>query len=368
MKSGKIASILLAAGYSSRMYSFKPFLKFGELTAVEKAVDTLKSAEIEEIIVVVGYRGSEVADKLRDSGAVCLWNENYSQGMYSSVLKGVEALDKDVKAFFIMPVDMPLIKKHTINLIKKEYLKSGKGILYPVYNEKKGHPPLIDIKYRQAILSGSGEGGLEKILSSFPEDSANVFVFDPTVIMDMDTKEDYDALSSYYYLGAPNRNECYAILKGYNVSENVISHCAEVARVSLGILEGLKRCGCALDAAALEAAAMLHDIAKGEKDHAIKGAMILKEIGYENVGHIISTHIDIDVDEKGEITENEVLYLADKLVSGTKTMSLKDRREQSVKAFGGDTEILDKINKRFDDAARIIKKIEKTTGKGLIYG
>jgi putative nucleotidyltransferase with HDIG domain len=252
--------------------------------------------------------------------------------------------------------------------MKREYQRSGKGILYPVYDGKKGHPPLIDIKYKQVILSSSGEGGLESILKSFPEDSMDVSVFDSAVTMDMDKKEDYYVLLSYHFLGAPNRDECNAILKSYNIPENIVRHCIEVARVSLDILKHLKCCGYVLDAAALEAAAMLHDIAKGEKNHAVKGAMILEEIGYEHVGRIISTHMDLDVDENGAINENEILYLADKLVKEDRIMSLKDRRIRYIETYCEDGEALDKINKRLDTAGIILKKIEKITGKGFIYG
>ncbi len=287
--------------------------------------------------------------------------------MYSSVLKGIEALNDGIEAFFVMPVDIPLVKKHTLDLMKRKYKESGKGILYPVYGGKRGHPPLIDIKYRQAILSSPGEGGLERVLESFSEDSMNVNVFDAAVIMDMDKKEDYEELLSYYLLGAPSREECSAILKHYNVPEKIIKHCSEVARISLDIFESLKGCGCVLDGAALEAAAMLHDIARSERYHAAKGAVLLEKIGYQRVGNIIATHMDLDVDEDSSITENEILYLADKLVNEDKIVSLKDRRTQYLEAFCGNSQALDKINKRFDAAEKIVKKIERITGRGFMY-
>lgn len=367
MEKSRIASIVLAAGYSSRMQSFKPFLEFGGHTAIETVVNTQKDAGVEMIIVVVGHRGMEVAGKLKDSGVLCILNEDYSQGMYSSVLKGAEALDGSIGAFFIMPVDVPLVKRYTLDLMKRKRRESGKGIFYPVYGGKRGHPPLIDIKYRQVILNSSGEGGLEKVLSGFPEDSMDVSVFDSAVLMDMDTKEDYDAMLSYYSLGAPNRKECEAILESFCVPGNIIRHSMEVARVSIDILRHLERGGYMLDAAALEAAAMLHDIAKGKKNHSAEGAMILKSIGYEKVGDIIASHIDLDVDENGIITENEVLYLADKLVKEDKIMSLNDRCEQCLMTFAGDAKALYKINKRFDAAEKILRKAERISGRCLAY-
>jgi hypothetical protein len=78
--------------------------------------------------------------------------------------------------------------------------------------------------------------------------------------------------------------------------------------------------------------------------------------------------MDLDVDENGAINENEILYLADKLVKEDRIMSLKDRRIRYIETYCEDGEALDKINKRLDTAGIILKKIEKITGKGFIYG
>ena len=101
MKNNSIASIIISGGYSSRMGSFKPFLNFGEKSAVEMIVDTYKSSGIHDIIVVAGYKGSEVAEKLKGSDVLCIQNENYAEGMFTSVIKGVKALDGNVAAFFM---------------------------------------------------------------------------------------------------------------------------------------------------------------------------------------------------------------------------------------------------------------------------
>ncbi len=362
MTDKKIAAIILSAGYSSRMHSFKPLLKFGECTAIEILVDTFKSSGIEEIVVVSGHRASEVSDRLKHSGILTVINEDYAKGMYTSVVKGVENLSDRVKAFFLIPVDIPLVKKYTLFLMESKYKESNKGIIYPVYKGKRGHPPLIDIKYKQDILKDTGEGGLRKVLSRFHEDSEEISLFDSMIIADMDKKEDYELLLDYYKSGTLSPDEAYAILEYYNISRRIIEHSDTVRKVSLDILAKLMP-HIKLNKATLEAAALLHDIAKGEKNHAKKGELLLKEIGYEDIGRIISTHTDIDVNIDSPITEEEVLYLADKLVKEDKIITLKERKEISLKSYEKKHEILININKRFDDAIKIIKKIEMVTGE-----
>ena len=59
-KTVDISAILLAAGRSSRMGAFKPLLPFGESTVIESCIINLRSAGIEEIIIVIGHRADDV--------------------------------------------------------------------------------------------------------------------------------------------------------------------------------------------------------------------------------------------------------------------------------------------------------------------
>lgn len=368
MKKKRISSIILSAGYSSRMGSFKPLLKFGDDTAVETIIKTHLNSGIDEIIVVVGHRGNEIRESLKNYNVKVVQNENYSEGMFSSVVRGVQALDCEDGAFFLHPVDIPLVKEYTIKALQQAYSKSCKGIIYPTFCGKKGHPPLIDCKYKQAIIDSDGDGGLKRVLEKYKADSEFLPTFDEAALIDMDIKEDYEHLSAYYLSGAPTRKECDCILSMHHVPDHIINHCRAVAEAAVNILGSLQAVDCEIDAPALEAAALLHDIARREKNHAEKGADILKELGYEKVGAIISTHMDIEVDENDRLTENEILYLADKLVKEDRILPLTERLEMSLHAFGDNEQAMKKIKNRFATADKITRKIERVTGKGFIYG
>lgn len=349
------------------MGDFKPLLKFGEYTALETIINTFTTSGVCNIIVVVGHRGKDVIDVLKGSQVKCIENKNYSRGMYSSVLKGMEGLNEDVSAFFMLPVDIPLVKAHTIEMLKKQYLCSDKGIIYPNFNGKRGHPPLIDCKYKDIIAKTNEDGGLKNILLRFEKDSLDVPVFDKSTIMDMDTEEDYMELLKYSDLKVPNREECYSILKMHGVSDNIIRHCTKVSEAALYILNILNEKGYKFDENIMIAAALLHDIDRSAKNHAKKGEESLKKLGYEHIGDIISTHMDINVNEKENITENEILYLADKLVKEDKVINLDCRFDHCLLKHKNDSDAGNKIKKRYIDAKKIINKIECVIGKCFNY-
>ncbi|HPF07705.1 MAG TPA: NTP transferase domain-containing protein, partial [Spirochaetota bacterium] len=60
----KIAAVVLAAGYSSRMGDFKPLMKLDGITVIESTVRGLQGAGISDIMVVVGFRAPEVIEIL----------------------------------------------------------------------------------------------------------------------------------------------------------------------------------------------------------------------------------------------------------------------------------------------------------------
>ncbi|MHC6180071.1 DVU_1551 family NTP transferase [Clostridium sp. JNZ X4-2] len=367
MSCDDFAGIILSAGYSSRMGDFKPLLKFGEYTSIEVAVNTFISSGIHNVIVVTGYRGGEVREALKNFTVRCIENKSYSQGMYSSIVEAVKTLDSRAKAFFILPVDIPLVKTNTLRLLKSKYTICNKGIFYPTFMGKRGHPPLIDCRYKNEIENWNGDGGLKGLLSRFEDDSSYIPVFDKGSVMDMDTKEDYLRLLKYFNSKAPDKEECYCILNDYNVSDSIIRHCRKVSQVCGHILGELNKKGYNFSEDILEAAALLHDICRKSKNHAEAGANILKELGYERVGNLIGTHMDIEVNENDEISENEILYLSDKLVQEDRCILLKERFDRLLLKYNNNLEAQRKIKNRLQDAERIMSKVEKAVGKKIEY-
>jgi len=85
-----------------------------------------------------------------------------------------------------------------------------------------------------------------------------------------------------------------------------------------------------------------------------------------NIGNIISTHMDIKVNEKEDITENEILFLSDKLIKEDKFITLENRFSSCL--LNNNFEASSKIKERFGEAKKIMKKIENIIGKNFDIG
>jgi len=370
MQKSDIAVLIIAAGYSSRMHEFKPLLPLGKTSALQRLIETYKTHGLNHIYVVVGHRHKEIEEVLKNENVTVVYNEVYDKGMFSSIQKGLGAIDIDgrISVFYMNPVDIPLVKGQSLERLFEAYVREKKGVIYPTFLGHKGHPPLIDMKYKEQILASDGEGGLKRVLEALNEDALYVSVSDQAVLMDMDTKEDYETLCAYERRTAPTEKECLALMYENEVDEHIIAHCQAVAKMVQIILLELSCTNVLLDEDALLSAALLHDIARKEKNHADVGALKLKAMGYEAIGTMIATHMDIEVNVNAPLNENELLFLADKLVSEDEACGFEKRFEKAFLKCEGNLEAQKNIMKRLNATKMIIKKIENLTGKVFHYG
>ncbi|HAG11024.1 MAG TPA: nucleotidyltransferase family protein [Desulfotomaculum sp.] len=196
-KNDNISAIVLAAGYSSRMGNFKPLLQLGPYRAIEHAVLCFQRAGIGDVRVVVGFRAEDVEEIVKPLGTGVVFNPDFPLGMFSSIQAGVRTLEPSVQAFFMLPVDIPLVTRTTVEKILDCGRPYQHGVIYPVFNGRRGHPPLITTRYKDEIMSGIDQGGLRGILALHEHEAFNIEVDDETVLLNMNTPEDYYNLLSY---------------------------------------------------------------------------------------------------------------------------------------------------------------------------
>lgn len=187
----KFAAIVLAAGYSSRMGSFKPLLPLGHTTVLERVVTMFHEAGVSDVRVVVGYRAHDLIPLLEDRGPRIIVNDHYKDGMFSSIAAAADTIGHYIEAFFVMPVDIPLVNPCTLLEQIRVYNETDAAVLYPTFCGKRGHPPLISARLAKAIADWHGDGGLRAILKLHEHAAVDVEVRDEYILFDLDTPDDY---------------------------------------------------------------------------------------------------------------------------------------------------------------------------------
>ena len=186
-----IWAIILAAGESKRMGSPKMILPYEGKTIIEKVIENVLCSGVEKTVVVLGANKKEIMEVIGKYPVMHCYNDNYKQGMLSSVKCGFKFLPPDFRAAMVFLGDQPMAETSVMNLVIETYDRSGKGIVIPVYKRKRGHPILIDKKYRDEILSLDEPDGLRGLLRKHPDDLLEIETDNESILKDIDTQDDY---------------------------------------------------------------------------------------------------------------------------------------------------------------------------------
>lgn len=187
----RIGAVITAAGMSSRMGDFKPMLHMGSISIAQRIIANFQQADVFPIVVVTGYRATELEKHLSHLGVICVRNPRFeSTQMFDSAKIGFELIKDQCSRVFFTPVDIPLFSLDTV-----QRLMNAEGqAVKPVFGGVEGHPILISTELLPEILDYKGEGGLRGAISSVCGDCSFVAVDDEGILHDADTPEEYSTL------------------------------------------------------------------------------------------------------------------------------------------------------------------------------
>lgn len=192
-----VSAVLLAAGESRRM---------GEINKLELLVDgtpllrrtaeTLLASNLQEIVVVLGHQAEKAGEILSGLPLTFVYNEAYRDGQMTSVYEGLLSLLQPCDGVMICLSDQPLLQAKDVNTLIDAFGKRSHGsVLVPTYQGRRGNPIVIDYLHRQEILNGERNLGCKKLIENNPELVSSFEMNDNHTVVDLDTPEEYAALT-----------------------------------------------------------------------------------------------------------------------------------------------------------------------------
>lgn len=179
-----ITGIILAGGLSTRLNTNKLVLTVKGKPLIRYAIEGMKPY-VDKIIVVTGKYHDELLPWTKD--VIVVRNDHYEDGMFSSVLTGVEHVDGD---FFILPGDISFVSKKTYEAL----LHGSFSIRVPAHEGKNGHPVFFLKENKEKILAMPKKKNLKEYL--LEKGFEKIEVDDPNILKDVDTPKDYEELLS----------------------------------------------------------------------------------------------------------------------------------------------------------------------------
>ncbi len=197
-KMSNLAAIVLAAGESKRMAGrHKLLLPLAGKTMIAWTVEAILAAGLDDVIVVLGHEAAAVQKTLNKKPVRFALNPNYRRGMASSIQAGLAALAPQTQIIMIALADQPLVTAAEINFMIAEFSRvPEKTIGVPTFNGQRGHPVLLDLRYREEMLALQGDVGCKSILARYPEAVFEIAMPARNILEDADTPEAYARLSA----------------------------------------------------------------------------------------------------------------------------------------------------------------------------
>lgn len=202
-----IPAIILAAGLSTRMGRPKPLLPLANGdTFVTRIVRSFLDSGVDDVVVVLGHEADAVAARLIESGVPARFvvNDAYRTGQLSSVLRGLNAIDRPgVRAMLMTLVDVPLVSPSTIRAVVDRYHATHAPIVRPVRGNEHGHPVLVDRSLFSMLRSADPTAGAKPLIRAHVSTAGDVSVIDDGAFLDIDTPEIYEHVLRAMNAGKP---------------------------------------------------------------------------------------------------------------------------------------------------------------------
>jgi molybdenum cofactor cytidylyltransferase len=203
MSQTQIGAVILAAGGSTRLGQPKQLLRYRGETMLRRTANVALSAGCDPVIVVLGSEANSMRKELPDMSVGIVVNENWLEGMSSSIRSGILALDGmashgQTDAALLMLCDQPLIDSNAVKRLARCYQQGRKLIVasrYRLHDEEIfGVPAIFARGLFSELKNLHGDAGAKSIIMGHHRASA--FIPLPGAAFDIDTFADYHRLKS----------------------------------------------------------------------------------------------------------------------------------------------------------------------------
>jgi molybdenum cofactor cytidylyltransferase len=213
-------AIIPAAGHSRRMGRTKLALPLGDGTVLEHVVAALRTGGACPILIVIGPHVADLAPLAERAGGTVLQLAEETPEMRATVEQGLGWIEEHCTPapaddWLLVPADHPALDAGVVRqLLAVRAQFPQHSILIPTFQGRRGHPTLIAWKIVPALRALPTGQGLNAYFRQHQSEVAEVPVETASILVDLDTPEDYERLLCEHALRQPTfRLFVYGTLK-----------------------------------------------------------------------------------------------------------------------------------------------------------
>lgn len=195
----RIGAVILAAGSSSRMraagHGNKLLQPLDGRPMVRHVAEAALGGAISDVVVVTGNEKSGVMMALRGLPVTFADNPDYSKGLSTSLICGLNTLPEDCDGALILLGDMPAVDCHLLDrLIAAFDPDEDRAIIVASHGGRRGNPVLWARRFFPEMRELSGDAGARALFAPYAGQICEVEAGSDAPLTDIDTEE---ALSAY---------------------------------------------------------------------------------------------------------------------------------------------------------------------------
>jgi molybdenum cofactor cytidylyltransferase len=185
-----LAAAILAAGESKRMGQPKALVPFQGSTFVEHLIAATRHARVGITRVVLGAGAEGIRTQLKIDPAWIVVNGDWPKGQLSSIHAAIRSLPAGAtEGILVCPVDHPLISVELVGRLIAAFESSGKMIVVPKYDGRRGHPVIFRAALYEELLAASAEVGARQVVWNHAAEVAEVETAEEGVILNLNDPE-----------------------------------------------------------------------------------------------------------------------------------------------------------------------------------
>lgn len=190
-----MVAIIMASGMSRRMSKNKLLINLYNKPLIRWTIELAKSCDFEDVIVV--YKDKEVKDIAENLQVKTIYNGRFKYGQSESIKLALSSLKKEYNGYIFFTGDQPFIKKETIKILMKTFIKRG-GIILPKVNGKNKSPVIFSREFKFELMNIEGDIGGRNVIKNNIKKVTPVYFNKSIEFFDIDTKEDLKMAKAIY--------------------------------------------------------------------------------------------------------------------------------------------------------------------------
>lgn len=166
-----LAAVILSGGASRRMGSPKALLSYQGRPFLEHLLEVARHPKIGVLRVVLGADAEAISKEVKLAEGEMVINRDWEKGQLSSIHAALRSLPPQTEGIILFLIDHPLISASLVNDLIETFYHSGKPIVLPVYEGKRGHPVIFAASLYGDLLNASLDTGARSVVWAHKADT-----------------------------------------------------------------------------------------------------------------------------------------------------------------------------------------------------